>query len=71
MKRHRTILLGIMALCGSMAMAQGNEKVNLRLEARGDFQYENVEGRTMDGATGFRGKKLNLRLNGTINDSWS
>ena len=71
MKRHRTILLGIMALCGSMAMAQGNEKVNLRLEARGDFQYENVEGRTMDGATGFRGKQLNLRLNGNINDSWS
>ncbi len=71
MKRHRTILLGIMALCGSMAMAQGDAKVNLRLEARGDLQYENVEGHTIDGNTGFRGKQLNLRLNGNINDSWS
>ena len=60
-----------MALCGSMTMAQGDEKVNLRLEARGDFQYENVEGHTVDGTTGFRGKQLNLRLNGNINDSWS
>ena len=71
MKRHRTILLGVMALCGSMAMAQGDAKVNLRLEARGDLQYENVEGHTIDGNTGFRGKQLNLRLNGNINDSWS
>ena len=71
MKRHRTILLGVMALCGSMTMAQGDEKVNLRLEARGDFQYENVEGHTVDGTTGFRGKQFNLRLNGNINDSWS
>ena len=60
-----------MALCGSMAMAQGDAKVNLRLEARGDLQYENVEGHTIDGTTGFRGKQLNLRLNGSINDSWS
>ena len=71
MKRHRTILLGMMALCGSMAMAQGDAKVNLRLEARGDLQYENIEGHTIDSNTGFRGKQFNLRLNGNINDSWS
>ena len=71
MKRHRTILLGVMALCGSMAMAQGDAKVNLRLEARGDLQYENIEGHTIDSNTGFRGKQFNLRLNGNINDSWS
>lgn len=71
MKRHRTILLGVMALCSSMAMAQGNAKVNLRMEARGDLQYENIAGNTIDSNTGFRGKQLNLRLNGNINDSWS
>ena len=71
MKRHRTILLGVMALCGSMAMAQGNAKVNLRMEARGDLQYENIAGNTIDSNTGFRGKQFNLRLNGNINDSWS
>ena len=73
MKRHKTFLLGIIAsaLCGSMAMAQGDEKVNLRMEARGDLQYENIAGQTLDGTTGFRGKQFNLRLNGNINDSWS
>ena len=60
-----------MALCGSMAMAQGNAKVNLRMEARGDLQYENIAGNTIDSNTGFRGKQFNLRLNGNINDSWS
>ncbi len=71
MKKHRTILLGVIALCGSMAMAQEGAKVNLRMEARGDFQYENIKGHTMDGSTGFRGKQFNLRLNGNINESWS
>ena len=71
MKRHRTILLGVMALCGSMAMAQGDAKVNLRLEARGDLQYENIEGHTIDSNTGFRGKQFNLRLNGNITEAWS
>lgn len=73
MKRHVTIFCGVIAamFCGSVAMAQGDAKVNLRMEARGDFQYENIEGHTMDGSTGFCGKQLNLRLNGNINESWS
>ena len=71
MKKYKTILLGVFALCGSMAMAQEDTKVNLRLEARGDVLYENIEGHTIDSNTGFRGQQLNLRLNGSINDSWS
>jgi len=73
MKRHSAIFLGLAAslFCGSMAIAQENDKINLRMEARGDFQYENIAGNTIDGNTGFRGKQFNLRLNGNINDSWS
>ena len=51
--------------------AQESNSVNLRMEARGDYQYENIDGYPMDGANGFRGKQLNLRLNGTIGESWS
>ena len=73
MKRHVTIFFGIIAAMfgGSMVMAQGDAKINLRLEARGDYQYENIAGQTVDANTGFRGKQFNLRLNGNIGDSWS
>ena len=73
MKRYGNILCGILAvlLGGNVAMAQEAAKVNLRLEARGDAQYENIEGQMIDGNTGFRGKQLNLRLNGNINEAWS
>ena len=58
-------------LLGNEAVAQESNHVNLRIESRGDFQYESIGGNSMDAANGFRGKQLNLRLNGTINDSWS
>lgn len=51
--------------------AQENYHVNLRMEARGDFQNEMIGGTPVDASNGFRGKQFNLRLNGTINDSWS
>ena len=58
-------------LLGNKAVAQESNHVNLRIESRGDFQYENIDGNAIDAVNGFRGKQLNLRLNGTINDSWS
>ena len=58
-------------LLGNEAVAQESNHVNLRIESRGDYQYESIDGNPMDAANGFRGKQLNLRLNGTINDSWS
>lgn len=53
------------------AEAQDFSRVNLRLEARGDYQYDNVAGNTVPASSGFRGKQLNLRLNGNIDESWS
>ena len=73
MKKYVIILLGVIASvfsCG-MVMAQEDAKVYLRMEARGDFQYEDIAGKTVDGSTGFRGKQFNLRLNGNITESWS
>ena len=73
MKRHLATFCGIVAFLfgANMATAQEHSKVNLRIESRGDFQYENIAGNTVDANTGFRGQQLNLRLNGNINDSWS
>ena len=58
-------------LFGTEVVAQESNHVNLRLEARGDFQSEMIDGNPIDASNGFRGKQLNLRLNGNINESWS
>jgi hypothetical protein len=71
MRKLATWLLGVASVCVLNATAQDNNHVNLRLEARGDFQNEIINGNPIEAANGFRGKQLNLRLNGTINDSWS
>lgn len=71
MKKLTTWLLGVASLCALTATAQEDYRVNFRLEARGDLQSEMIDGNPMDAANGFRGKQLNLRLNGNINDSWS
>ena len=71
MRKLATWLLGVASVCVLNATAQENNHVNLRLEARGDFQNEIINGNPIEAANGFRGKQLNLRLNGTINDSWS
>ena len=73
MKKHFATFCGIVAFlfAGNVATAQENPHVNLRIESRGDYQYENIGDNTVDANSGFRGKQLNLRLNGNINDSWS
>ena len=58
-------------LLGTEAVAQESTRVNLRLESRGDYQYENINGNTLPESCGFRGNQLNLRLNGNINEAWS
>ena len=71
MRKLMTWLLGVASACVMTTTAQESNHVNLRMEARGDFQNEMIDGNPMDAANGFRGKQLNLRLNGSINDSWS
>ena len=71
MRKLTTWLLGVASVCVLTTTAQESNHINMRIESRGDFQYENIDGNPMDAVNGFRGKQLNLRLNGTINDSWS
>lgn len=63
-------------LCVFMASAQHNntadyqehnEVVNLKLQVRGDFQMDYLESMMNESNTGFRGKYLNLMLDGHIN----
>ena len=71
MKKIATWLLGVASVCALTATAQNDSHVNFRMEARGDFQNEVIDGNSIDAVNGFRGKQFNLRLDGTINESWS
>lgn len=63
-----TLLLATGALGG---MAQENKALNLQVETRIDYQREYLDGDAVDANSGFKGKYLNVILNGTINDHWS
>lgn len=73
MNRQFTMLLGMIAffVFGTTVVAQENTNVNFRMEARGDYQYENVARQMIPVNTGFRGKQFNLRLNGNITEAIS
>ena len=56
-----------MAICALNVMAQENQVVNLQLETRIDYQREYLDGDAVKSNSGFKGKYLNVILNGTIN----
>ena len=60
-----------MAICASSVMGQENQIVNLQVETRVDYQREYLDGEAIKSNSGFKGKYLNVILNGTINDHWS
>lgn len=66
----RTILTGGFSLCLASLFAQG-ELLNLRIEARADYMREYVDGTDVDANSGFKGKFLNIRMDGRINDEFS
>ena len=59
-----------LVVCATM-QAQESRKVNLRLEARGDYQREYVDGDVVDDETGFKGKFLNVVVSGNLTDGLS
>lgn len=67
------VVVGLLSFSFSShhVVAQQHEKVNLRLEARGDFQGESIADEAIDGNSGFKGRFLNLRLDGNITEAWS
>ena len=60
--------MAIGALC---VKAQDGNVVNLQLETRMDYQREYLDGDAVLPNSGFKGKYLNVMLNGTINEHWS
>ncbi len=67
----RVILTGLFALFLTNIFAQSNELLNLRIEARGDYQHENVDGDKVNDNCGFKGRFLNIRMDGNISEEFS
>ena len=63
-----TLCLVMSVLC---VKAQESKVVNLQLETRMDYQREYLDGDAVKPNSGFKGKYLNVILNGNINDHWS
>lgn len=66
----RTILTGLFALCVAALPAQIHLS-NLRLEARADYQREYVDGSEVEDNCGFKGKFLNIRMDGKLGNGFS
>ena len=68
----KAFFLGLAAFFGLALQAQEQQSLlNFRVEARGDYQHEYIQGATNDDATGFKGKFLNLRIDGNISEEFS
>ncbi|MBQ6695063.1 MAG: porin [Bacteroidaceae bacterium] len=66
----RTILTGLFALCVAALPAQIHLS-NLRLEARADYQREYADGSEVEDNCGFKGKFLNIRMDGKLGNGFS
>ena len=61
----KVILTGLFALCFAGAFAQ-SKLINLRLEGRFDAQSEYVDGARIEDNCGFKGKFINIRMDGDL-----
>ena len=67
MKNTFCALLAV--LCCQFAFAQQQESLlNLGIETRADYQREYIDGDAINDNCGFKGKFLNIRMDGRIND---
>lgn len=64
-------LLGFATLLCATVFAQEQNLLNLKLEARGDYQREYIDGDAVDNNCGFKGKFLNVRADGDIGGGFS
>lgn len=69
MKKHLFMSL-LVALCGVFAV-QAQDISRLDVEVRGDWQYEALEWESQPAASGFEGKFLNFRMDGSLLDNLS
>ena len=69
MKKH--FLSVLFALLPIAVYAQDSELLRLRIEARLDYMQEYVEGNKINNNSGFKGKYLNIRMDGNLTDNFS
>lgn len=67
----KAFLLCLVALFWANVFAQEQKLLSLGLEVRGDYQREYVEDELAYDATGFKGKYINLRADGSIGGGFS
>lgn len=67
----KTLCTLLMAVCAIFVNAQENSLVDLKAEVRFDYQREYLDGDAVKSNSGFKGKYLNVILNGTINEHFS
>lgn len=64
----KLLLLAAVALFATSLSAQLSR---LDVEVRGDWQYENLDGNNLAGHSGFEGKFLNFRMDGSLSENLS
>ena len=62
------LILALLALFSMPAMAQESEIVNLQFEVRADYMQEHQNGSKIHENSGFKGKYLNIRMDGNITE---
>ena len=67
----RIMLLALMMLIPAFMQAQENGLVNLRIEARLDYMQEMRHGETINDNSGFKGRYLNIRMDGQLSEHFS
>ena len=69
----KRLVFGLLAVLFGIALQaqEQQELLNLKLEARGDYQHEYIKSVTDDDASGFKGQFLNLRIDGNISEEFS
>ncbi len=67
----KALLTAILALAATGLNAQENELINLSAEARLDYMQEYQHGEKINGASGFKGKYLNIRMDGNLGAGFS
>ncbi len=64
-------ILALLCICASTAYAQENKPVSLDFEARGDYEYRDIDGTKIKNDCGFKGNVVNVIIKGEISPQFS
>lgn len=62
------LLMSVLGLMVSAEAQTFKPSADVQLQARVDYQYDWLEGETLDGPSGFKGKYLNIYITGNLTD---